>query len=38
MCQDANECWTEMVRMLQQKLPAKQNEGTSEGTGAEQFK
>ncbi|XP_018562815.2 ubiquitin carboxyl-terminal hydrolase 14-like, partial [Anoplophora glabripennis] len=23
--QDANECWTEMVRMLQQKLPAKLN-------------
>lgn len=21
--QDANECWTEMIRMLQQKLPAK---------------
>lgn len=24
--QDANECWTEMVRMLQQKLPAKVNQ------------
>ncbi|XP_014600227.1 PREDICTED: ubiquitin carboxyl-terminal hydrolase 14 isoform X1 [Polistes canadensis] len=23
--QDANECWTELVRMLQQKLPAKAN-------------
>ncbi|KAJ8678559.1 hypothetical protein QAD02_014346 [Eretmocerus hayati] len=23
--QDANECWTELVRMLQQKLPAKDN-------------
>ncbi|XP_074036611.1 ubiquitin specific protease 14 [Leptinotarsa decemlineata] len=32
--QDANECWTEMVRMLQQKLPAKQNEGTPQ----EQYK
>ena len=21
--QDANECWTELIRMLQQKLPAK---------------
>lgn len=27
--QDANECWTEMVRMLQQKLPAKASEGNS---------
>ncbi|XP_046999620.1 ubiquitin carboxyl-terminal hydrolase 14 [Schistocerca americana] len=25
--QDANECWTEMVRMLQQKLPPKTAEG-----------
>lgn len=25
--QDANECWTEMVRMLQQKLPAKEANG-----------
>ncbi|CAH1989720.1 unnamed protein product [Acanthoscelides obtectus] len=25
--QDANECWTEMIRMLQQKLPAKKSEG-----------
>ncbi|CAH1104700.1 unnamed protein product [Psylliodes chrysocephalus] len=32
--QDANECWTELVRMLQQKLPAKQNGGTTK----EQFK
>ncbi|XP_028132295.1 ubiquitin carboxyl-terminal hydrolase 14 [Diabrotica virgifera virgifera] len=32
--QDANECWTEMVRMLQQKLPARKNGGAS----AEQFK
>ncbi|XP_066592024.1 ubiquitin carboxyl-terminal hydrolase 14 [Prorops nasuta] len=23
--QDANECWTELIRMLQQKLPAKEN-------------
>ncbi|KAG7211952.1 hypothetical protein KM043_011160 [Ampulex compressa] len=23
--QDANECWTELMRMLQQKLPAKEN-------------
>lgn len=27
--QDANECWTELVRMLQQKLPAKPVEGVS---------
>jgi ubiquitin carboxyl-terminal hydrolase 14 len=32
--QDANECWTEMVRMLQQRLPAK----PSTGTAQEQFK
>ncbi|XP_057654440.1 ubiquitin carboxyl-terminal hydrolase 14 [Diorhabda carinulata] len=32
--QDANECWTELIRMLQQKLPSKQNEGSSK----EQFK
>lgn len=25
--QDANECWTEMVRMLQQKLPPKETNG-----------
>lgn len=30
--QDANECWTEIVRMLQQKLPAKK------GSGAANFK
>lgn len=29
MQQDANECWTELVRMLQQKLPAKPAEGKS---------
>lgn len=28
MQQDANECWTEIVRMLQQKLPAKGSGGT----------
>ncbi|XP_044264460.1 ubiquitin carboxyl-terminal hydrolase 14 [Tribolium madens] len=27
--QDANECWTELIRMLQQKLPAKQNGGNA---------
>ncbi|CAH1116525.1 unnamed protein product [Phaedon cochleariae] len=32
--QDANECWTEIIRMLQQKLPARQNNGTPQ----EQFK
>ncbi|KAJ8925778.1 hypothetical protein NQ315_009628 [Exocentrus adspersus] len=32
--QDANECWTEMVRMLQQKLPAKINGDSPQ----EQFK
>ncbi|KAG5896401.1 hypothetical protein JTB14_022489 [Gonioctena quinquepunctata] len=32
--QDANECWTEMIRMLQQNLPAKKNDSTSQ----EQFK
>lgn len=25
--QDANECWTEIVRMLQQKLPPKESNG-----------
>ncbi|KAJ1524544.1 hypothetical protein ONE63_011033 [Megalurothrips usitatus] len=29
MQQDANECWTELVRMLQQKLPAVPVEGAS---------
>lgn len=28
--QDASECWTELVRMLQQKLPAKEDPSTSE--------
>lgn len=28
--QDANECWTELVRMLQQKLPATKGAGSSE--------
>ncbi|XP_071570537.1 ubiquitin carboxyl-terminal hydrolase 14 [Temnothorax nylanderi] len=28
--QDANECWTELIRMLQQKLPAKNNPDVSE--------
>lgn len=28
--QDANECWTELIRMLQQKLPAKDNPAPSE--------
>ncbi|KAI4468979.1 ubiquitin carboxyl-terminal hydrolase [Holotrichia oblita] len=32
--QDANECWTEMVRMLQQKLPAK----ASDTENAEKYK
>ncbi|KAJ3649909.1 hypothetical protein Zmor_021626 [Zophobas morio] len=32
--QDANECWTELVRMLQQRLPAKLGSGSSQ----EQFK
>ncbi|XP_012146142.1 ubiquitin specific protease 14 isoform X3 [Megachile rotundata] len=31
--QDANECWTELIRMLQQKLPAKENPVTSENSG-----
>nr|XP_034190406.1 ubiquitin carboxyl-terminal hydrolase 14 isoform X3 [Osmia lignaria] len=31
--QDANECWTELIRMLQQKLPAKENPVTSEDNG-----
>jgi ubiquitin carboxyl-terminal hydrolase 14 len=26
--QDANECWTELVRMLQQKLPPNLTEGS----------
>lgn len=33
--QDANECWTEIVRMLQQKLPAKESNGLPQ---AEKFK
>lgn len=28
--QDANECWMELIRMLQQKLPAKNNSDVSE--------
>lgn len=28
--QDANECWTELIRMLQQKLPAKENPAAKE--------
>ncbi|XP_012214727.1 ubiquitin carboxyl-terminal hydrolase 14 [Linepithema humile] len=28
--QDANECWTELIRMLQQKLPTKNNPDVSE--------
>lgn len=28
--QDANECWTELVRMLQQKLPAKKQDGADQ--------
>lgn len=28
--QDASECWTELIRMLQQQLPAKENPVTSE--------
>ncbi|XP_043277672.1 ubiquitin carboxyl-terminal hydrolase 14 [Venturia canescens] len=33
--QDANECWTELIRMLQQKLPPKENKvaSTSESSG-----
>ncbi|XP_053972234.1 ubiquitin carboxyl-terminal hydrolase 14 [Hylaeus anthracinus] len=31
--QDANECWTEIIRMLQQKLPAKDNPATSDDNG-----
>ncbi|XP_076622144.1 ubiquitin specific protease 14 [Colletes latitarsis] len=31
--QDANECWTELIRMLQQKLPAKDNPATSNDDG-----
>lgn len=27
--QDANECWTQVIRMLQQKLPGKQSDGQS---------
>ncbi|XP_011498273.1 PREDICTED: ubiquitin carboxyl-terminal hydrolase 14 [Ceratosolen solmsi marchali] len=30
--QDANECWTELVRMLQQKLPAKENSAITSDT------
>lgn len=29
--QDANECWTELIRMLQQKLPAKSVDGRTGG-------
>ncbi|XP_078040794.1 ubiquitin specific protease 14 [Augochlora pura] len=28
--QDANECWTELIKMLQQQLPAKENPGPAE--------
>lgn len=27
--QDANECWSEMLKMLQQKLPSQEKENTS---------
>lgn len=30
--QDANECWTELVRMLQQKLPPEETTNTIEGS------
>jgi len=32
--QDANECWTQMVRMLQQKLPGKSNNDTASSSGS----
>lgn len=35
--QDANECWTELVRMLQQKLPAKQIEGVFQSQSYKSF-
>ncbi|KAL9981188.1 hypothetical protein ACROYT_G009858 [Oculina patagonica] len=34
MQQDANECWTQIVRMLQQKLPAIKPEENGDHTGA----
>ena len=32
--QDANECWTQIVRMLQQKLPAIKPEENGDNVGA----
>ena len=32
--QDANECWTQMIRMLQQKLPAVKKATTEETPAA----
>ncbi|CAB0039908.1 unnamed protein product [Trichogramma brassicae] len=32
--QDANECWTELIRMLQQKLPAKENPTATNDTAS----
>ena len=31
--QDANECWTELIRMLQQKLPTQENLASTEDNG-----
>ncbi|XP_015598683.1 ubiquitin carboxyl-terminal hydrolase 14 [Cephus cinctus] len=36
--QDANECWTELIRMLQQKLPAKENVAAGEGSSSQACK
>ena len=32
--QDANECWTQVVKMLQQKLPAQMTEESADGAAA----
>ncbi|XP_016840025.1 ubiquitin carboxyl-terminal hydrolase 14 isoform X2 [Nasonia vitripennis] len=32
--QDASECWTELIRMLQQKLPAKENPAITDSTAS----
>uniref|UniRef100_A0A0K8TL35 Ubiquitin carboxyl-terminal hydrolase n=1 Tax=Tabanus bromius TaxID=304241 RepID=A0A0K8TL35_TABBR len=35
--QDANECWSELLKMLQQKLPAKENDKSKYNSFIEQF-
>lgn len=35
--QDANECWTEIMRMLQQKLPSVPNKEQSDQAAASKY-